>query len=41
MSKYIDKTTFDIVENVFDVDDDIANSISILNKKGYYTQYSC
>ncbi|MBQ9072768.1 MAG: hypothetical protein IJY25_06390 [Bacilli bacterium] len=41
MNKYIDKNTFEIVDNVFEVDEDIAETISILNKKGYYTLYSC
>ena len=27
--------------NKFEVDKDIAESISLLNKKGYYTRYSC
>lgn len=39
--KYINKNTFEIVDNVFEVDDDIAETISILNKKGYYTSFSC
>lgn len=39
--KYIDIKTFDIVNNVFEIDEDIAESISLLNKKGYYTRYSC
>jgi len=39
--KYIDKETFEIVDNVFEVDEDIAETISILNKKGYYTKYCC
>ncbi len=39
--KYIDTKTFDIVNNVFEVDEKIAESISLLNKKGYYTRYSC
>lgn len=38
-NKYIDKKTFEIVDNVFKVDEDIADTISILNKKGYYTKY--
>ena len=40
-NKYIDKTTFEIVDNVFEVDEDIALAISILNKKGYYTKFCC
>lgn len=39
--KYIDKNTFEIVDNVFEVDEEIAETISILNKKGYYTEYCC
>ncbi len=39
--KYINTKTFDIIDNVFEVDEDIAESISLLNKKGYYTRYSC
>ncbi len=39
--KYIDTKTFDIIDNVFEVDENIAESISLLNKKGYYTRYSC
>lgn len=41
MSKFIDMNTFDVVDNVFEVDDDIAETISILNKKGYRTTYCC
>lgn len=40
-NKYIDKETFEIVDNVFEVDEDIADTISILNKKGYYTKFCC
>ena len=39
--KYINKETFEIVDNVFEVDGDIAQVISILNKKGYHTKYCC
>lgn len=39
--KYIDKDTFEIVDNVFEVDEEIADIISMLNKKGYYTEYCC
>ena len=39
--KYINKETFEIVDNIFEVDEDIAETISILNKKGYYTKYCC
>lgn len=37
--KYIDKDTYDIIEkpNVFAVDSRTSDIISILNKKGYYT----
>lgn len=41
MSKFIDVNTFEIVDDVFEVDDDIAETISILNKKGYRTTYCC
>ena len=41
MSKFIDINTFDVVDNVFEVDDDIAETIAILNKKGYRTTYCC
>ena len=33
--------TFFMCYNKFEVDKDIAESISLLNKKGYYTRYSC
>lgn len=39
--KYINTKTFEIVDDVFEVDNDIAEIISLLNKKGYYTRYSC
>lgn len=39
--KYIDTKTFDIIDNVFEVDENIAESIALFNKKGYYTRYSC
>ena len=39
--KYIDKNTFEIVDDVFEVDEEIAEVISVLNKKGYYTEYCC
>lgn len=39
--KYIDKNTFEAIDNVFEVDEEIAEVISILNKKGYYTEYCC
>ena len=37
--KYIDSNTFEIVNNIIEVDEDIAETISILNKKGYYTKF--
>lgn len=40
-NKYIDKDTYEVVDNIFEVDEAIADTISILNKKGYYTLYSC
>lgn len=39
--KYINKETFELVNNIFEVDEDIAQTVSILNKKGYYTKYCC
>ena len=39
--KYIDTNTFEIVDNIIEVDEDIAETISILNKKGYYTNFCC
>ena len=33
--------TYEIVDNVFEVDELIADTISILNKKGNHTLYSC
>lgn len=39
--KYIDINTFEIVDNIIEVDEDIAETISILNKKGYYTKFCC
>jgi len=43
MSKYINNKTYEIIDNVdfFEVDDDIAEVISILNKKGYFTNACC
>ena len=39
--KYIDKNTFEIRDDVFEVDDLIADTIILLNKKGYKTKYCC
>lgn len=39
--KYINKNTFDVVDNIFEVDELLAETISMLNKKGYYTKYCC
>ena len=41
--KYINTKTYEIIEDLdfFDVDEKIAETISILNKKGYKTLYSC
>ncbi|MBN2838591.1 MAG: hypothetical protein JXM74_07520, partial [Fusobacteriaceae bacterium] len=43
--KFINYNSFDIEENKnnlnFEVDDLMASTISILNKKGYYTVSSC
>lgn len=41
MSKCINSKTFEIMDDYFEVDDDIANSISLLNKKGYHTLFCC
>src|SRR5574344_734846 len=40
-NKYIDKDTYEVVDNIFEVEEAIADTLSILNKKGYYTLYSC
>ena len=39
--KYIDNNTYEIIDNIFEVDEDIAEAISLLNKKGYKTMYCC
>ncbi len=39
--KYINSKTFEFVDNVFEVDEEIADSIVLLNKKGYKTMYCC
>ena len=41
MHKYLNGNTFEIVNDIFEVDDLIAETISILNKKGYHTLYCC
>jgi len=41
MHKYINKNTFEIIDDIFEVDEDIAETISVLNKKGYHTLYCC
>lgn len=41
MSKYIDSNNYEINNNCFEVDDLIADSISLLNQKGYKTLFSC
>ena len=41
MAKYINAKTFDMVDDVFEVDDLIAETITTLNKKGYRTTYCC
>lgn len=41
MSKFIDINTFEIKDNYFEVDDNIAEAISLLNKKGYTTKNCC
>lgn len=41
MSKYINYDNFEINNEYFEVDDLIAESISLLNKKGYKTLFSC
>ena len=42
---YIDKQNFNIsvdkVDNSFECDDMIADTVSLLNRKGYTTKYSC
>ena len=39
--KYIDIDNYEIRNNIFEVDEKIANTISLLNKKGYRTTFSC
>lgn len=41
MHKYINNNTYEIINNVFEVDDLMGETISILNKKGYHTLYCC
>lgn len=41
MHKYLNSNTFEIVNDIFEVDELIAETISILNKKGYHTLYCC
>ena len=41
MPKYLNSKTFEIDNDTFEVDDEIAETIYILNKKGYHTTYSC
>lgn len=43
MSKYISTKTYEIINDIdfFEVDDDIAEIVSILNKKGYITNACC
>lgn len=41
MHKYLNSNTFEIINNVFEVDDLIGETISILNRKGYHTLYCC
>lgn len=42
-TKYINTENFEVIENptFFEVDEEIAEAVCILNKKGYKTQYSC
>jgi hypothetical protein len=42
-NKYISTNNYEVIENpnFFDVDEQIAETISILNKKGYKTLFSC
>ncbi len=41
MKKYINSETFEIENNIFEVDELMADSIILLNKKGYITEYCC
>lgn len=41
MHKYINNNIYEIINNVFEVDDLMGETISILNKKGYHTLYCC
>lgn len=40
---FIDSTTYEIIPDnkIIEVDDEIAETISVLNKKGYKTEYCC
>ena len=40
-NKYIDSKTFEINDDIFEVDEAIAESIVLLNKKGYKTLFCC
>ena len=39
--KYIDINNYEIRNDIFEVDEKIANAIALLNKKGYKTTFSC
>lgn len=39
--KYLSSETFEVIDNIIEVDEDIAETISVLNKKGYYTKFCC
>lgn len=37
--KYLNSETFEVIDNIIEVDEDIAETISVLNKKGYCTNF--
>lgn len=39
--KYIDKNTFEVIDNIIELDERIADTIILLNKKGYETKFCC
>ena len=38
---YVDKNTFEVLDNVIEIDDKIVETIQELNRKGYITTYCC
>lgn len=41
MKQYINSKTFELENDIFEVDELMADSIILLNKKGYKTEYCC